>query len=233
MFVYMFHFCFCAQAPVQGSEPLSFNPTCNLWMKSYLPAYCCCLGCHVNPQLISFWACAAWETKCSRSSVGGLNKDPAASSASLWTTALIFLLQNKHVDVRKMKEPERPLCSSPCIVLTVSQLLMSANQTLACGYTFSFGHRRWHAHTSQPPLLLASAWMFTLPNKPQLPESSALDSSIIKAKFISSTKGHSPFSLPVLPAVAAAAAAACRHTVTLQMEPGIHIIKAKMLGHNS
>lgn len=181
-------------------------------------------------QWASFWACVPWEMKFSRSAVEGLNlldnKDAAASSVSLWITALILPLQNKHDDVGKMKGPQ----TSSRVVLTVSKAVNVSKrnsrpwiyiQLWPCKVTYNMLHN---------PLLLLSASMFTFPNKPQLPGSSTLFSSVITAKFITSTKGHSLFSLPVLPAVAAAA---CHHTVTLQMEPGIHIIKTKMLGHNS
>lgn len=187
-----------------------------------------------SPQWMVFWACVAWETKLSWSSVEGLNlldnKDVAAL-APRWRTALISPLQNKHVCCiwERWKSHQHPLCNSPCIPLTVSQQLMSANETLACGSTFSFGLITWHKHILHNLLVLVSASMFTLPNKPQLPGSSSLDSSIIEAKFITSTE--QPVFLPSL--VSAAAAAACHHMVTLQMEPGIHIIKTKMLGHNS
>ncbi len=126
MFVYMFHFCLSMQL-------LSCTCRLNVWMKRYLSACCCCCCCCccMNPQWISFWACVAWETKFGRSSVEGLNlldnKDAAASSASLWITALILPLQNKHVDVRKMKEPwtsslQQPLCRADSItVVNVSK----------------------------------------------------------------------------------------------------------------
>lgn len=58
----------------------------------------------------------------------------------------------------------------------------------------------------------------------------------LKLNSLLKQKATARFSLTVLPAevsAAAAAAAACHRAVTLQMEPGIHIIKTKMLGHNS
>lgn len=60
----------------------------------------------------------------------------------------------------------------------------------------------------------------------------------LKLNSLLKQKAAARFPFTVLPAVvsaaaAAAAAAACHHAVTLQMEPGIHIIKTKMLGHNS
>lgn len=149
-------------------------------------------------------------------SVGGVkglnstNKDTEASSAPLWITALILLLSKQ----THWSSDQHPLCSNPFIMLIESQLpLADLHSTLVL----------WVMCTLYSSLLLFSASVFTLLNKPTLPGGSVPCSFTIKTKFITSAKGHSLFSLRVFPAVVAAAA--CHHTVTLQMEPGIHIIK--------